>query len=174
MSLNRFALPLGLVATLLAVTASSALAARGHVFDGTIGEPCTAEPCAPGKLKEPSAVAVNETTGDIYVLDQGNDRVQIFNSAGDFLGEFNGSEAPTGPFSFGSEPQVSGIAVDNSCALHEPPLTGSTCKAFDESVGDLYVADTGHEVVDKFSAAGTYLGQITEPFGLAVDNAVSA
>jgi len=48
---------------LLALTAASALAARGHVFDGTIGEPCTAEPCAPGKLKEPSAVAVNEASG---------------------------------------------------------------------------------------------------------------
>jgi hypothetical protein len=72
MSLNRFALPLGLVAALLAVTASSALAARGHVFDHTIGEPCTAEPCGPGELKEPTAVAVNEASGDVYVVDQGN------------------------------------------------------------------------------------------------------
>jgi hypothetical protein len=65
----------------------SALAARGHVFSGTIGEPCTAAPCGPGELKEPSAVAVNETTGNVYVLDQGNDRVGIFDSADTYLGQ---------------------------------------------------------------------------------------
>jgi hypothetical protein len=66
------------VASLILLTASSALAARGHVFKETFGMPCTVEPCAPGTLKEPSAVAVNEASGDIYVLDQGNDRIKNF------------------------------------------------------------------------------------------------
>jgi hypothetical protein len=58
---------------LLALTAAPALAARGHEYLGeTIGEPCTAEPCGSGELKEPSGVAVNEASGDIYVVDQGN------------------------------------------------------------------------------------------------------
>jgi hypothetical protein len=69
-------------AAFLALTAGSAHAARGHVFDGTIGEPCTVEPCGSGELKEPSAVAVNEASGDVYVLDQGSDRVQRFGSSG--------------------------------------------------------------------------------------------
>lgn len=69
------------IAALLAL-ASSAFAARGHEFTGTIGTPCTAEPCGPGELKEPSGLAVNEATHDIYVVDKGNDRVQVFSSRG--------------------------------------------------------------------------------------------
>jgi hypothetical protein len=82
-SLHLAALLTLALAALLAL-AAPALAARGHVFDPdlTIGEPCTAEPCAPGELKEPSAVAVNEATGDVYVVDQGNNRVQRFSSIG--------------------------------------------------------------------------------------------
>jgi hypothetical protein len=55
--------PLALTITALLVLAAPALAARGHEFTGTIGTPCTAEPCGPGELKEPTAVAVNEATG---------------------------------------------------------------------------------------------------------------
>ena len=32
------------------------------------------------------------------------------------------------------------VAVDNACALHEPPLTGAACEAFDPAAGNVYVA----------------------------------
>ena len=183
------------VLAVLALAVAPALAARGHVFTGSFGSPGS----GPGQLGEPAGLAVNETTGDIYYLDKINNRVEIFNSTGSkFEGEFNGSgvglgmlgsgqllnegkaagsgglpeEIPTGRF---DEPV--GIAVDND--LSSP------------SFGDVYVADThgradkipGEEVVDKFSASGEYIGQIThnpdgEPysedgfrdvFGVAVD-----
>jgi hypothetical protein len=51
-------LPVVLAAALLALTAPSALAARGHVFKETFGTPGS----GPGQLKEPSAVAVNEAS----------------------------------------------------------------------------------------------------------------
>jgi DNA-binding beta-propeller fold protein YncE len=186
-----------LVAGLSALLAPGALAARGHVFSGTIGEACTEEPCAAGKLKEPSAVAVNEATGEIYVLDQGNDRVQRFDATtGAFLGQFDGSgsyepepgvvesgtpaggggeagEIPTGRFEFQARPQVSAIAVDNSCSLHSPPLTEATtptCAEFDPSYGDLYVvedAGNGRRAIDKFAADGAYRRQITEAGGVS-------
>jgi DNA-binding beta-propeller fold protein YncE len=90
-SLRLLGLPVVVAAALLALAAipASALAARGHVFSGTIGEPCTAEPCGPGKLKEPSAVAVNEASHDVYVVDQGNNRIDKFGSAaGAFIRAF--------------------------------------------------------------------------------------
>lgn len=122
-----------------------------------------------GQFKEPVGVAVNDSTGDVYVVDSGNRRVERFSSTGVFLSEFNGTGAPTGAFS-----APGGIAVDNS----SNPL--------DPSAGDVYVADTGHKVVDQFSASGTYLSQLTgrctepgtcpgkvipfvEPEGVAVD-----
>jgi DNA-binding beta-propeller fold protein YncE len=172
------------LAGVLVFSSAPALAARGHVFSNSFGSgPCVVTPlelCA-GKFDDPSGVAVNEATGDVYVVDKGNDRVEYFNSTGTKLeGEFSGSgllmnegskeagsggqhgEILTGQF---SEPE--GIAIDNSCRLHKPePLTETTtpltCKEFDPSNGDVYVVDTGHDVIDKFSAVGEYIGQLTE------------
>jgi hypothetical protein len=145
---------------------SVASAARGHQFKETFGTPCTELVCGPGELKEPSAVAVNEATGEVYVLDQGNNRIEIF--AGEppvVVGEIKEFEvepvAEPGvqtTFSFGAAPQVSGIAVDNSCSLEG--LVGAACE--DPSNEDVYVVDPGHNVVDKFKPDGEYLGQITE------------
>ncbi|MFI4992088.1 MAG: NHL repeat-containing protein [Solirubrobacterales bacterium] len=119
-----------------------------------------------GQFNEPTGVAVNETSGDVYVVDKGNNRVEYFSSSGEYEGQFDGSEAPTGAF---SSPE--GIAVDNSCV-------GGTLECADESVLDVYVVDTGHHVIDKFSPGGKYLGQLTGTgpldsfsgeLGLAVD-----
>ncbi len=118
-----------------------------------------------GQFKEPVGVAANDSSeplvqpaaGDVYVVDKGNDRVERFSSTGVYLGQFDGSgtfevegkietgtAAPTGAFSSPEE-----VAVDNS----NDPL--------DPSAGDVYVLDNGHDVVDKFSATGAYLGQLT-------------
>ncbi len=177
-SLRLIGLTVVLATAFLALTASSALAARGHVESSqVIGKPCTELVCGAEELKEPSALAVNEATNRIYVLDQGDDRVLIFNAeTGAQVGEFDGSATPAGSFQYPAAPQNAAIAVDNSCALHEPPLTGSACEALDPSAGDVYVADSEHLVVDQFQADGTYTGtQIKEPLegegleGVAVD-----
>jgi DNA-binding beta-propeller fold protein YncE len=160
-TLRRAALVVVVALGLAGVLAGSALAERGHRFEREFGGPCLVEPCE-GRLKEPSGVAVSEvgaSEGDVYVVDKGGDRVVRYSAAGAFEGEFNGSgllagegkaagsgglpdEEPTGRF---DEPE--GIAVDNDPAS--------------PSVGDLYVVDAGHQVVDKFSATGAYIGQIT-------------
>lgn len=129
----------------LAFTTAPALAAGGHVFSSSFGETCAVvpgEPCE-GKFDDPTGVAVNNATGDVYVVDKGNNRVEELSSKGVFVAEFNGS----GTAGELSEPEA--IAIDNS----------GEAVSGDPSVGDLYVTD--HNAVDKFSASGTYLGQIT-------------
>ncbi len=153
------AFPLGasLIAACLCLMfiATSALAERGHVFGYSFSEPGTGN----GQLSEPEGVAVNEATGDVYVVDKGNNRVEYFSPAGTYLGQFNGAEAPTGQFS-----GPTSIAVDNSC--HRKKLTGSSCAAADPSNEAIYVVDAGHMIVDKFDAAGAYESQIVgEPPG---------
>ena len=174
--------PVALLCVLLGAllfSSAPALAARGHVFSKAFGGPCTGPggTCEPGQfkepLKEPSGVAVNEATGNVYVVDKGNNRVEYFNSTGTQLeGAFNGSGllpgegsgSPLGVFP-GQFSEPEGIAIDNSCQLHKPALTETTtpltCKAFDPSNGDVYVVDGGHDVIDKFSASGEYIGQLT-------------
>jgi hypothetical protein len=137
----------------LVLGGASASAVDRHVFSGAFGAPCSGVPCGAGELKEPAGVAVSTSTHDVYVVDRGDDRVEQFSAAGAFIAQWNGSAAPTGVFSAPSE-----IAVDNS----GNPL--------DPSAGDVYVVDTGHGAIDKFSSTGAYEGQLKEttsgvPFG---------
>jgi DNA-binding beta-propeller fold protein YncE len=195
------ALLLASALVLAGVLAAPSFAARGHEFGGAFGwgvvsgagvlQRCVGEPspnCKPGlsgngegQFNDPVAVAVNEATGNVYVSDKANNRVEIFNAAGTkFEGEFNGSgllpneegiaagsgglpeEVPTGQF---DEPEE--IAIDNSCALRH--LAEPKCKEEDPSNGDVYVVDANGNaatkaapaVIDKFSPTGQYIGQIT-------------
>jgi hypothetical protein len=132
-----------------------------------------------GTFSNPNGIAVDESTGDVYVADIGTQTVYKFDASGspvDFsAGADSGSNALTGipaqagkPAESFSFPNVYGtpaaIAVDNSKSPSDP------------SAGDLYVMDGGHDAIDKFSAAGEYLGQISagtfagqELLGLGVD-----
>ncbi len=134
----------------LLLWSAPALAQRMHAFSFSFGS----EGSGDGQLLRPGELAVNEETGDVYVIDRGNERVEIFSAAGAYIGQFNGSASPTGALSWPNRGPVSftgegAIAVDNS----SNPL--------DPSKGDVYVVDVDHELVDKFSASGTYIGQIT-------------
>lgn len=64
-----------------------------------------------GQFSEPRGIAADITTGDTYVVDMGNDRVQRFGPDGQFAGSWGG---PDGTVSFGSTDQglgPTGIAV---------------------------------------------------------------
>jgi hypothetical protein len=122
----------------------------------------------PGQLSKPAGVAVNDTSKEVYVYDSGNLRVERFDATGtQFEGQFNGTGSPTGQFAppaSVSEDAAHGtlfnLAVDNA------PTSPSK--------GDIYVVDPGHNVIDKFTATGTYLSQLTgfklPIFGVAVDS----
>ncbi len=138
--------------------ASAALAASPEHYGafGAFG----ASGSGAGQLEDPAGVAVNDAAtgpnaGDVYVVDKGNDRVEVFSSAGVYLFEFNGSGSnpivegsgsPLGVYP-GQFIEPEGIAVDND--------SGSP------SFGDVYVIDRGHDVIDKFTASGEYKGQLT-------------
>jgi hypothetical protein len=184
---HRRALP-GAILLCALVFAPPALASRGHAFKEAFSKPCSLEPCE-GSLKKPDGIAVNEASGDIYVVDKGANRVARFDEEGKYLGEFNGSglvevegvliegEAAgsggrPGESGGGGElpgergvatarfEEPEGIAVDNSCAQRQ--LAEPQCEEEDPSNGDVYVVDTGeHRVIDKYDPQGKYLGQIT-------------
>jgi hypothetical protein len=146
----------------LGAGASQALAGEAHPFLHEFGHNATEA------FSNPNGIAVEESTGDVYVADIGAGTVYKFDANGtplDFaaLGSnaLSGAATPGGSFSF---PSLYGtpaaIAVDNACVHHTPALTGKACEEFDPSAGDLYVMDGGHGVIDKFSPEGGYLSQI--------------
>jgi len=168
--------------TLLALAPSAASAAQLHAFSSAFGSPGSG---AGQLLLKPSTglnvpgsgLAVNIETGDVYVADTANHRIDEFDPSKppseQFIRSFGWEVNATTPEaklqtcttasdcragSSGSEPgQLETpvfVAVDNSCALHEPPLSGFACESFDPSAGDLYVADVGDHLVTKFDADG--------------------
>jgi hypothetical protein len=124
----------------MGVFATPALAGKGYALRG--------EFAAQG-----SALAVSETTNDIYLAD--GSKVEIYKpepgATATLVSEFTGEKTPAKSFSAGD------IAVDNCMNS----LTKAPCTTMeDESVGDVYVLDEAG-VIDKFSAAGKYEGQLT-------------
>jgi hypothetical protein len=113
----------------MALFATPALGAQGHVFESSFGEPCPGAPCGDGQLTlaEHSGVAINQESGDVYVADTGNGRIQQFSSTGTFIRAFGSLASPTF------------IAIDNSSS---------------PSKGDVYVADTADATVHKYDAEG--------------------
>jgi phosphodiesterase/alkaline phosphatase D-like protein len=93
-----------------------------------------------GQLSGPLGVAIDESSGDVYVADAGNNRVEEFGPEGKYVATITGAETPAGSFS-----DPSGVAVDNSSSLAKE---------------DLYVMDVGHHVIDVFNPSGKYLSQI--------------
>jgi DNA-binding beta-propeller fold protein YncE/tetratricopeptide (TPR) repeat protein len=107
----------------------------------------------PGMLKNPRGIAV-DVSGNFWVADTGNDRLQKFNREGSLL-------------------QVIGRGGSKEGEFDSPSAVALTLK------GNIVVADTGNRRVQVFSAKGLFLGafgksgsqkgQFAEPVALAVD-----
>jgi streptogramin lyase len=79
----------------------------------------------PGYFNNPTDLAIDSRNGDIYVVDTGNNRVQRFNSEGNFLSEFGQFGSQNGCFN-----APWGITIDNQ--------------------GFVYIADSKNARVQKF------------------------
>ena len=158
---------LGVLAGGLVFSSAPAPATTVHVFSGSFGS-ATSTPANPASLSAPSGVAVNDATEDVYVVDKGNNRVERFSATGTFIaawgwGVINGKAeyqicTSTSGCQAGIEGSGAGqldspeaIAVDNS---------GKTVSE-DPSVEDVYVTNAADKVIEKFSAAGKYEGELT-------------
>lgn len=95
------------VVAAIALTASSAMAS-GFQLQSTFGETGT----GPGQFEEPGAVAVESATGDVFVVDVKNERVEKFAPQAD--GEYNEIGEIIPPSIGGELESDSGVAVDNS------------------------------------------------------------
>jgi len=153
------------VAGLLAFATPPALAGEVHVYNSAIGGPGQGA----GQFEDPAGVAVNSATGDVYVVDKGNNRIDEFDPSkpaseqfvrawgwgvGTGLGGFEectevlGCKAGVAGAGAGQLDAPEQIAVDNSGSATDP------------SNGDVYVTNTADDVVEKFSSEGAYIGEI--------------
>lgn len=92
-----------------------------------------------GQFGAPYGMAVDDYDGRLFVAEFDNDRVQVFDADGGYLGQFGASGTGNGQF-FGPM----GVAVN-------------------QSTRDIYVTDTLNHRVQRFNSAWVYQGQFGGP-----------
>jgi NHL repeat len=127
-----------------------------------------------GQLDSPEGIATN-SSGDIYVVDSGNERIDEFSAAGAFIKAYGWGVAD-GLYQFETCTSTcqSGRAGSGAGQFEEPGGIAT------DSLGDVYVGDDYNERIDEFSAAGAFIkafgspgygaGQLEDPEGVATDS----
>src|SRR5262249_5650967 len=136
---------------------------------------------AAGEFQSPVGVAVDQASGDVYVADNGNARVQKFSGTGSFIAAWG----------YGV---TDGAAVSQVCTTtcqagipgagagqFQNPTSIAVDSSGGASAGDVYVGDSGNQVVLKFDTNGIFLatidgtaspqGHFVTVAGVAVDQA---
>ena len=174
-----------IAALLNASSPAFALSQQGHVFELAFAKKGGAE----GELSKPSGVAVNEQTGDVYVADSANNRVEVFGPKGEFI-EVWGWGVKDGKERFETcKPGegLEGVCHPGIAGTGEGQLNAPTAIAVDNSTseqdksrGDVYVVSEAAfetNTVEKFGSEDgsevRSLGRLTTPVvelgGVAVD-----
>jgi DNA-binding beta-propeller fold protein YncE len=158
------ALSLLLSAAALWCAPAQALTQRGHVFDFSFG----GDGSGAGQLSAPDGIAVDETTGDVYVVDRANQRIDRFGANGEFIAAWGwGVQNGQKEFEICEASCEAGIAGAGKGQLSSPEaiaVDNSTSPA-DPSKGDVYVVADGrleHGRLAKFTAEGEPLGSIKQ------------
>ena len=114
------------------------------------------EESGPLQFNEPDGIAISPITGQVYIADKNNDRIQVLNPDLTFSHSFGSEESANGQF---NEPLD--IAIDGQ--------------------GLVYVADKYNHRIQKFTPNGKFVaqfssygsgpGQLYSPYGIIIDTA---
>ena len=144
---------LGSVAAVAFLIVAAAPASASIQFDGQWGSFSVLP--TNGTFNTPNRAAT-DASGNVYVTDSGNSRIQVFNSTGTYQSQYGALGSGNGQF---LPLSALGIAVD--------------------SAGNSYVVDKLGSRVEKFNSSGTFVtawggtgsnnGQFATPSGIAID-----
>ena len=132
----------------------------------------------PGKVNTPVGVAVDQSSGDLYVADSQNYRIDRFDPEGDFLLAWGWGMADGKSLELQTCPQPPGrrcfeAAEEGSNGAHSedgPGAVKPVAVAVDPSSHDVYVADATLRRVTKFTSSGEFLFMV----GKEVDKTTGA
>ena len=116
------------------------------------------EGSGPLQFKYPYGIAISPISGQVYIVDRGNNRIQVLNPDLTFSHSFGSKGSANGQFWYPRN-----IAFD--------------------SQGLVYVADSDNDCIQKFSLDGKFVGQfgtkgsgpgkLKEPVGITIDTAAT-
>jgi len=124
---------------------------------------------------------ITSASGNTYVVDNGNNRVEIFSSAGTYVGQFGNGASTSFNDPYGVAVDASGniwtTDYNNNDVLEYSP-SGAYMSSFGsegssngqlyqptkiviDSSGNFWIADSGNNRLEEFSSAGAYMNQIS-------------
>lgn len=159
---NRVTMTVAVATMLHAVTPALHSAAKDadYVFAGKWGGYGSGD----GQFHRPAGIAVDRN-GNVYVIDQGNHRVQKFRDDGTFVTKWGAKDSPAGAVWGGKGNTEGRFWVPHGIAA--------------DQAGNVYVTEWGNHRVQKFTVSGQFLvswggqgstdGKLRFPLGIAVD-----
>jgi streptogramin lyase len=172
----RLTIAVVLAMTAVMVAAASASALSPPTFSAAYGTKGSGN----GQLKEPYNLAF-DSSGNYWVVDAGNNRIEKFNAKGEYLSQFGSKGTGNGQFQTPTD-----IAIDSSGNLWVTDALNNRVQKFNssgeylsqfgskgtgngqfsvplaieaDSSGNLWVVDFNHSRVEKFNPKGEYLSQ---------------
>ncbi len=150
---------LALALLVLLLTAAPAMAGQAHVFKSSFGSSGSGS----GQFNENNenaGIAVDQSTGDVYVADEQNHRVEKFDASGKFILMFGKEvDQTTGAnvcTAASGDTCKAGVSTTNPGSLIQPTFIAVDNSA-GPSAGDVYVADSTNHVVSKFNSSGNLI-----------------
>ena len=128
-----------------------------------------------GQLNSPFGLAVDNSSGDLYVADVNNNRIDRFSSSGGFVQAWGwGVSDGANTFETCTASCQAGISGSGAGQLSDPHGV-----AVDTASGSVYVADSTNNRIEQFSSSGSFVtawggfgrgaGQLSDPEGVAVN-----
>jgi NHL repeat-containing protein len=117
-----------------------------------------------GAMASPQGVAIDQSTGSLYVTDPSNGRIQRFSATGAWISAFGWDTITNGAASG----DASNVVTFQICAAMQnckSGVTGDSAGQFSEETGEpavapggsLFVADAGNRRVEKFDSSGNFI-----------------
>jgi hypothetical protein len=155
---SRLALvAVGVLIAMLGTVASSASGQNvysGHALTGTFGASTSTVPDVEQPLSDPAGIAVNQASGDVYVADKGNNRIERFTATGTFIAAWGwGVSDGEAKYEVCTSKCQTGIAGAGEGQLSEPESIAIDNDPSSPSYGHVYIL-TEHRAIDKFSEEG--------------------
>jgi hypothetical protein len=125
---------------------------------------------AGGLFNNPQGVALNPATGDVYVSDRGNRRVQQFDAAGNFIRAFGKDVGGAGVDVCTSTPSCqAGTNGTGSGQFATSTTVGEGIAVSPVAPHDVFVADVANRRINQYGAGGVFM----RAWGYGVDTGVA-
>jgi hypothetical protein len=122
-----------------------------------------------GEFNNPQGVVIDQGTGDVYVLDRGNRRIQVFDAAGTFIRAFGWDVVQAGGSGDDASVPINEFEVCTVASECQAGSSGAGAGQFLSSstngaglaispvTGDVLASDPGNRRINQFDSGGNFL-----------------